>query len=503
MSHQDTESPKGTPGQTRSPKRLPLKKRLLFTFITILLGLSPLVLLEISCHVFGWGQPTYFDDPYVGFSDIHPLFVLNEEMNRYEIPPSRLKFFCPESFAADKPVEQYRIFVLGGSTVQGRPYEIHTSFTAWLELSLQTAEPSREWEVVNCGGISYASYRLVPILEEVLNYEPDLIIICTGHNEFLEDRTYQHIKQASPLVAWPAQQIARLRTYNLLRGGYLSLTNQDQPSPDRPVLSSEVDARLDFKGGMDAYHRDEAWRESVIDHFEYNLKRMVDICRRAEVPVLFVCPVSALDWPPFKSEHREDLSAADKKAFDALIHQAQQLPSADKVGHIDLLEQARVLDDRYALLHYELAQWYLSTKQFPLAKKSLEKALVEDICPLRMLPSMRDIMLRVAKDTQTPLVDMQAIFTAQHPHGIPGKRWLVDHVHPKIKGHKLVADELFATLEQQNIVHPVPGWETTRLEAYENQIKNLDPGYFPRGKLRLDGLNNWAAGKVPLERPGP
>ena len=47
----------------------------------------------------------------------------------------------------------------------------------------------RPWQVVNCGGVSYASYRLTPILEEVLTYQPDLMIVCTGHNEFLEARS--------------------------------------------------------------------------------------------------------------------------------------------------------------------------------------------------------------------------------------------------------------------------------------------------------------------------
>ena len=77
----------------------------------------------------------------------------------------------------------------------GRPYTVETAFSSWLQLFLQYADPSKKWEVVNCGGVSYASYRLVPILEEVLeNYTPDLVILYTGQNEFLEDRTYAHLK---------------------------------------------------------------------------------------------------------------------------------------------------------------------------------------------------------------------------------------------------------------------------------------------------------------------
>ncbi len=45
-------------------------------------------------------------------------------------------------------------------------------------------------EVINVGGISYASYRIAAILDEVLQHEPDLVVIYMGHNEFLEARTY-------------------------------------------------------------------------------------------------------------------------------------------------------------------------------------------------------------------------------------------------------------------------------------------------------------------------
>ena len=97
---------------------------------------------------------------------------------------------------ANKSRDEFRIFCLGGSTVQGRPYANETSFTTWLELSLQAADPRRQWQVVNCGGVSYASYRLLPIMKETLQYEPDLYIIYTGQNEFLEERTYGEIVDA-------------------------------------------------------------------------------------------------------------------------------------------------------------------------------------------------------------------------------------------------------------------------------------------------------------------
>src|SRR6187402_1152324 len=89
----------------------PRAKAVTFRLLAILLGLSPLLLCELALHVLGIGQATDYDDPFVGFSAIQPLFVNNESAGRYEIAPARLEHFCADSFAANKPAKEFRIFV--------------------------------------------------------------------------------------------------------------------------------------------------------------------------------------------------------------------------------------------------------------------------------------------------------------------------------------------------------------------------------------------------------
>ena len=82
---------------------------------------------------------------------------------------------------------------MGGSTTFGRPYDDATSFCGWLRELLPELEPAHEWEVVNAGGVSYASYRVSLLMEELVKYDPDIFVIYSGQNEFLEDRTYRDI----------------------------------------------------------------------------------------------------------------------------------------------------------------------------------------------------------------------------------------------------------------------------------------------------------------------
>ncbi|MDA7660605.1 hypothetical protein N8702_02740, partial [Verrucomicrobia bacterium] len=150
---------------------------------------------------------------------------------------------------------------MGGSTVQGRPYSVKTSFTSWLRLALQTQDPEKKFEVINCGGVSYASYRLVPVLQECLNqYDPDLILICTGNNEFLEDRSYRFTKKFAPSL----DPVLRFARSSRLIQSVISLANHNRSS-DTPhsTLDGQVNAMLDYERGIERYHRNEAWQTSV------------------------------------------------------------------------------------------------------------------------------------------------------------------------------------------------------------------------------------------------
>lgn len=486
------------PAGKREGKRRPLWKTVLFRCAAVLLGLTPFIACEFALRALGLGKPTDFNDPFVGFSDIHPLFVLSENEWRYEIPKSRQTHFQPESFSAVKPANEFRIFVLGGSTVQGRPWSIETSFTTWLELHLNAADPARHYEVVNCGGVSYASYRLVPILQEVLDYQPDLIIFCEGHNEFLEDRSYGAIKSAPAAVSWPQRQVSRLRTYNVLRAGLLRLTAAREPAEadSRVILGPEADARLDWKDGLAQYHRDEKWQADVMAHFELNLRRIATIADGENVPLIFVSPVSNLQWAPFKSEHRAGITPAERQQFETLLHEASELYARDLASALDRLEQATAIDDQHAGVYYELGMCLFTLGRHAEARAALLKAKELDVCPLRMLEPMKQTIADVAAETGTPLVDANALIAKSSHSGFPDLQWMVDHVHPTIEGHQLIADEIAAKMAELHIAAPAAGWETALDQAYRQHLASLPHAYFERGKDRLRSEQGWAHGKV-------
>ncbi|MCA9111881.1 MAG: tetratricopeptide repeat protein [Planctomycetaceae bacterium] len=477
------------------------RRKWLLRCVAIALGLAPFLFLELTCRLMGWGRPDLSVDPFVGFKAIHPLFVLNDRGDRYEIPLSRRTFFRFDSFAAEKPADEFRVFCLGGSTVQGRPFAIETSFTTWLELSMQAAQPDRRWDVINCGGVSYATYRLIPILQEVLTYQPDLIILYTGHNEFLEDRSFEHIRHRSEWVNQAIAAADELRSFHVLRNGWLQLTQAESDGLDqRPLLPAEVDALLDERGGLDAYHRDEAWREDIIEQYRFNLNRMVELTQAAGVPVVLVNPVSNLrDCPPFKAEHRSDLSAEELDQWETLCDLScaqltQKLP--DIAEAIRLFEQACEIDPQHAGGLYNLARCYDRAGRKDEARTTFVRAKDEDICPLRILEPMHEAVFEIAEETGVPLCDAQTLFGGVSPDGIVDGVWLVDHVHPSIKGHQLLADALLDLLISLGTVHPQKGWRDLRQQAYQAHEDSLGSPYYAKGMQRLEVVEKWARGRA-------
>jgi lysophospholipase L1-like esterase len=472
----------------------------MFRLLAVALGLLPLLAAELICTAFGWGSPLRRDDPYVGFSEIHPLFVLDEDGTRFVRAESRKRFFAYDEFPARKSENTFRVFCLGGSTVQGRPYSIETSFPTWLELALRASDETRDWEVVNCGGISYASYRLVPILRECLTYEPDLFIICTGHNEFLEDRTYEHIKHPGPAARFTRRVLGRSRVFALLR----DLLGRSLPPP--PVLSAEVNPILDYNDSLKLYHRDDAWREQIVEHYEFNLRRMVELAREADVPLILIRPPSNLaGTPPFKSEHSENLTPQDRERFAHLIAEAKSHYRDDREELSEacqLLEQAVRLDPRFALAWYELGQCRLSVGDVEGAREAFWNAREEDVCPLRMIAPLEDRLRAVSSEYEVPLLDAFALLEERSRSKIPDDEKLVDHVHPSFGGHQAIALALAELLAEMNLAQLPASWETGARAAFRDHFQSLDDIYFHNGIETLKALEGWTQGRADASDAG-
>ena len=472
-------------------------KRWTFRLLAVVIGLSPFLALEASLRIMGWKPDTPPGDPFIDFQSVRPLFVPSDDGRSMVTAANRLAFFRPESFAVHKRPNEYRIICLGGSTVQGRPYSIETSFTTWLELSLAAADAGRHWEVINCGGVSYASYRLIPILQEMLQHEPDLLILYTGHNEFLEDRSYAAIKRLPDFLAQAISGLTRLRSVQLSHRLLCSHQDAAADAVKKDLLPTEVDTLLDYQGGLVSYHRDLAWKNSAVRHFEYNLRQLVRVAQSAGIPVILVDPaVNMRDCPPFKIEDSTKISATELATCARHIADAENAIAASHEQAIELFKQAVAINPQHAGLHYQLGLRCAESERFDEARHHLQRAIEEDVCPLRIIERLSQVIRHVSLETNCQLVSVRELFESLSPGGIPGNNLFVDHVHPTFHGHQLIAARIVRALQESGIVQLHPEWQNRRDARYREHWTSLNTIYFERGRDRLAGLLKWTQGRA-------
>lgn len=480
------------------------RPRWLMKLATILLALAPFVMLELGLKLWLPEKPIVVGfDPIVDLDEAGPLFELDRDGKRWEIPAERFNFFQPDSFLANKPIGSRRIFVLGGSTVQGRPYSIETSFAKWLQLRLESASPDTTFEIVNCGGVSYASYRVAKVLEEILEHQPDAVVVYTGHNEFLEDREYADVREMSETRRWFARVASKIETVQWIRGQLASRSGRPNTVvPPHNAMSGEVDARLDHVGGLDRYHRDPKWRSAVEEHFADTLRRIVLATQQREIPLVLCAPTSdVVATPPFKIEPAPDMPPSRQLAFanawkvarDTTITTEERLS-----GCTTGLE----IDPEHAGMNFIAGQLLYHDHQPALAVRYLNAARDFDVCPLRATSPIVQAVIKVAANSGVPLVRTDRLLDRRDSNGkriadgIPEPEFFVDHLHPTVAGHQRIAAALAEEIEKLGWYTRSPNADETYQRSVDAHLQTLGEEYYARGRQRLEGLRRWASGRA-------
>lgn len=482
-----------------------MNKQRLFKLLTPV-GVPVVVLLlaELLLSVLGFGTTYDQEDPFLGFKSVTPLF---EESRGTEAPfarvyasrQSKLAWFNYQEFEVDKPDDGYRIFSFGGSTTFGRPYGYETAFSNWLRILLSNADPSTPYEVVNVGGVSYASYRIVNLMKEMVGYDPDLFIVYTGHNEFLEERTYSDILEEPPIVTRLRAQLHRSRSYSLARSAWQNIQGRQREEADqRFQMSGEVTAILDQTFGLEQYRRDPEKTEAILHHFRLNLEKMVDIAEDRGVRLVFVVPPSnERDFSPFKSESCRSLAGPSRGQWVQSYDEGRsRLDQGDYGTAAAAFQRAVDIDGCHADLRYRLGEAYFGLGRVKEAKDEFVRARDFDVAPLRSTSQIQETVRDVGARRGVPVVDLVTLLEgevmATSNHAVLGGEAFLDHAHPTIRVHQKLAEELAETLFELSWIEPDVPLEPVRSSAlYDSVMTTLDSSYYATRDLNLGKVLSW------------
>ena len=492
---------------TRQPSdtsNLSWNKKLVFSLVTTA---AFFLLLELMLALLGVKTITSTSDPNAGFSKQIPLLAtsINTDGDTVLVTAAnKIIWFNPQSFMENKSADTKRVFCLGGSTTYGRPFSDSTSYVRWLRDLLPNVDPHADWEVFNAGGVSYASYRVTEVMRELAQYEPDLFIVYSAHNEFLERLTYARMFEPHSWTSELSAAAQRSRMGSLIRNIATQLgsgnttpaskttaadSDASQPFPD------EVDELLNHSIGPLQYDRDAEWQKEVINEYRLRLLEMISIARSTGAEIVFVMPASNLrGTSPFKSLFDDGL---DVQLLSEQVQLAEdQLRNNELDLALETIENVIKLSPRSAAAQYVLGKILFARQNWTAAELAFQRALDEDVCPLRAISRLRDVLRSVTDQANVPLVDFEQLLrtksVAQNGHACLGDDYFLDHVHPTLDVHRELGMWIIDELLEQSIVKGRPPSIST-IENVQQQIdESID--YQAQGQAfrNLAKVNHWS-----------
>jgi tetratricopeptide (TPR) repeat protein len=317
-------------------------------------------------------------------------------------------------FLKDKPEDFYRVFVMGDSIVTGWPYHRHVGFSSILEQRLADALPGITVEVVNLGVAAFNSYSLLDMMDEVLEQEPDVILLYTGHNEYYgalgaaSTATLGHSRWLVNMNLW----LQDFKTVQLIKEGTYRVREMiaasEEDNQAHRTLMGQVVGNKAILLGDEVYERG-------IRQFEGNLNDILEKADEADVPVVISDLVMNLrDIEPFIS-----IPAADGESADQSYEQAQNLEAEGN---------------------------------FTDAKQQYTRAKDLDALRFRAPSEFDGIIQFAAKKNNAHLVSLRENFEEASPGGTPGNSLFLEHLHPTVEGHFLMSETFFDSVLENGLL---------------------------------------------------
>ncbi|HEX2866601.1 MAG TPA: tetratricopeptide repeat protein [Ignavibacteriales bacterium] len=386
-----------------------------FYFVPVLIPIVFFILLETGLRLFNYGKDI---ETFVELSKNYPgmLFMNPEVPFRYFSSLKTAPSVIPDGFQKEKSDTTFRIFVLGESSTAGWPYAPNASFSRYLQRKLTLLYPQRRIEVINLGMTAVNTFTMRDILPDVLREHPDVIIFYNGHNEYygtLGTASSESFGKSRFLVNLMLK-LERFKTFqlteNIIRyfsGIFHSAAKEGADGSNETLMAKMVGESL-------VPYNSEAFRMGL-EQFEGNMRDMLEMAKKAGVPVILGTLASNLkDQAPFVSVN------------------AKGLPKADDV--------------------YREARECFSKGDFAKAKELFLKAKDLDALRFRAPEEINSIIEKLGREFNCPVAPVEKDFDNASPEGITGKSLMTDHLHPNLKGYRLMGQSYYSTMKNYSLL---------------------------------------------------
>jgi tetratricopeptide (TPR) repeat protein len=423
-------APAASPIALRKP---PAGHKFWFRLTAIAVPLLGLVLLEILLRLAGYGYPTMFF--LKSRTNGVPVFIENEKFSRRYFPPGLERTPQPVVIPKVKPPNTIRLFIFGESAAMGDP-EPAFGFGRILEVMLQEAFTNKRVEVINVAVTAINSHVIREIAKDCADKQGDYWLVYMGNNEVVGPFGAGTIFGAQA----PSLSVLRanLALKNLRLGQLLDALRQ-KLSGSRGTPKTWAGMEMFLKQKV-VQHDPRMTR--VYKHFETNLRDIVRLGRNSGVRVL-VSPVvcNLKDCPPFASQHRRELSEAQRTEWDRLF---QAGVKAEEAGNLSTAlasyQKASEIDGSHAELRFRMGRCEEALGELVAARESFSRARDLDALRFRADSRVNAIISNVAAhDSSVGKAAADATIERHSTNRLVGDQLFYEHVHLNFSGNYLLA----------------------------------------------------------------
>jgi tetratricopeptide (TPR) repeat protein len=451
----------------KSVEPLPLSRRRIIAFRLVCVSLPFLVLglLEGTLRLAGMGGYAPIIRP-VGPTE-HGTLVITDPAGAvtwFFANRKRPGFNEQYSFYEPKPASTVRIVLVGESAMKGFPEPRHLAASAFFREMLRDVWPDRNVEVINLGTTAVASFPVLGIMTEALEYEPDLVIVSTGHNEFFGTYGVASTGRAGSRP-WMLRVTRFVHSLAMVQG--LEKVTPGRGPEENKTLMQMMMGR--------SYVGPDEWRRRAAAHnLEHNVAAMVDRCKARGVPII-VCtqPSNERDLAPLGSDKAEHLDTARRAEFDRLLASGMTGLLTNPTNALESLSAALAINPNHAGGQFYAGKALSALGRFADAGKHFIRARDLDTKPWRTPSSSQQAIVRAATQHGALICDMERAFRAASPGGAIGWELMDDHVHPTLAGQALVARtwvESLTHIEGRLHVSPEAFARLASLRDYERRL---------------------------------
>lgn len=455
------------------PQQLSSKKLRWFRVIAFSIPVLVLLFAEGLLRLLNYGHDTSL---FIRYPDDHNYWVINKYASeKYFTDSANATKGNIEPFKVQKAKNTFRIFVLGESTTAGYPYLHNGSFHRWLQYRLMHIYPDVNFEVVNVSLTAVNSYTVLDFGKQVVNYQPDAVLIYTGHNEYygaLGIGSTSHIANNRFLVhaVLGLKETRLVQLVNNVIGSF-------KPAASNPDQRENLMKRMAQQQSIP--YQSEAYKAGI-DQFKNNMTELCQFMHDKNVPVFLSTLVNnEKDLKPFISDS----------------------------------------SDTSANMMYAGANDAYQSGKYALAKQEYIKAKEFDLLRFRAPEAMNGIIMALSKQySNVHLVNSRTVFEQHSPNGILGNETLLEHVHPNLYGYALLSEAFYQSLKNAGLIKTHADGEITLTELLNRMpvtkvdslygvytIMMLETGWpfnkpIPAGFKRGDDMASQLAGALSVNR---